>query len=177
MQTHEPQLPKLAVTSKSRGCDSTAYDAKLTVTYANPKGKLVIEDITTATTVLEQTMPAIADGEWDKQKTYTLTQRVGEDKSHTYHAYFAEFTKAEATAASTVPEFENCCIDGRLYRKWNNVLFIDNGDNAYKAFQWYKNGEKLKDETSQRYYTGSTSTEHTTDLYHCVMTKQDNTKS
>lgn len=176
VQTHEPQLPKLTVASKSRGCDSTAYDAKLTVTYANPKGKLVIEDITTATTVLEQTMPAIADGEWDKQKTYTLTQRVGEDKSHTYHAYFAEFTKAEATAASTVPEFENCCIDGRMYRKWNNVLFIDNGDNAYKAFQWYKNGEKLKGEISQRYYTGSTSMEGTTDLYHCVMTKQDNTE-
>jgi len=172
--THEPQIPSLSIATQSLGCDSTAYKASLTVSYANPKGKLVIEDNTTGTTVLEQTMPAIADGDWDKQKTHSLSLRVGDDRSHTYHAYFAEFTKAEATAVSTVPEYEDCCIDGRMYRKWNNVLFIDNHDNAYKAYQWYKNGNKLNGETAQRYYTGSTSMEGTTDLYHCVMTRHDN---
>ena len=176
VRTHEPQMPSLAVASQSLGCDSTAYKASLTVTYANPKGKLVIDDLTSGKTVLEQTMPAIADGDWDKTKTYSTSLRVGEDAVHNFHAYFADWTKAEATAASTVPPFENCCIEGRMYRKWDNVLFIDNGDGAYKAFQWYKNGNKLNGETSQRYYTGSTSMAGTTDLYHCVMTKQNNSE-
>ena len=66
------------------------------------------------------------------------------------------------------------CVE-RMYRKWDNVLFINNGDNAYKAFQWYKNGKKIDGETQQRYYTGSTPMAGTSDLYNCVMTKQDGT--
>lgn len=69
----------------------------------------------------------------------------------------------------------NPCTDGRIYRKWDNVLFVNNGDSIYATYQWYKNGNILLGETLQRLYTGSTPMEGTTDLYHCVATRMDGT--
>ena len=67
----------------------------------------------------------------------------------------------------------NPCTEGRIFRKWDNVLFVNNGDSIYTAYQWYKNDNILPGETLQRLYTGSTPMEGTTDLYHCVATRKD----
>ncbi|MBO4361478.1 MAG: T9SS type A sorting domain-containing protein [Paludibacteraceae bacterium] len=69
----------------------------------------------------------------------------------------------------------NPCTEGRIFRKWDNVLFVNNGDSIYATYQWYKNGNILLGETLQRLYTGSTPMEGTTDLYHCVATRMDGT--
>ena len=67
----------------------------------------------------------------------------------------------------------NPCTEGRIFRKWDNVLFVNNGDSIYTAYQWYKNDNILPGETLQRLYTGSTPMDGTTDLYHCVATRMD----
>ncbi|MBQ7531515.1 MAG: T9SS type A sorting domain-containing protein [Paludibacteraceae bacterium] len=69
----------------------------------------------------------------------------------------------------------NPCVDGRIFRKWDNVLFVNNGDSIYTAYQWYKNDQKMNGETLQRLYTASTPMAGTTDLYHCVATRKDGT--
>lgn len=69
----------------------------------------------------------------------------------------------------------NPCVDGRIFRKWDNVLFVNNGDSIYVAYQWYKNDVLLPGETQQRLYSGPTSMENTPDLYHCVATREDGT--
>ena len=63
-----------------------------------------------------------------------------------------------------------------MYRKWDNVLFINNHDSLYVAFQWYKNDVKLEGETLQRLYTGLVKMAGTADLYHCELTLADGTK-
>ena len=70
----------------------------------------------------------------------------------------------------------NPCTDGRIFRKWDNVLFVNNGDSIYVAYQWYKNDQLMKGETLQRLYTGSTPMADTPDLYHCVATRKDGTE-
>ena len=60
-----------------------------------------------------------------------------------------------------------------MYRKWENVLFVDNGKGLYTAYQWYMNDKKLPGETKQRYYTGSKPMAGTSDTYYCEMTRKD----
>lgn len=69
------------------------------------------------------------------------------------------------------------CVE-KMYRKWDNVLFVDNHDSVYVAYQWYKNSKAISGDQGrqQRYYAGSgVSLTGTTDLYHCVMTRKDGT--
>lgn len=60
-----------------------------------------------------------------------------------------------------------------IYRKWDNVLFVDNHDSIYVAYQWFKNDKKLEGETLQRLYTGAVKMAGTKDLYHCLLTRKD----
>lgn len=174
VQTHEPHVKALAVASTSLGCDSTAYKVDITVTYDNPKGQLVIEDETTGQEVFRGDVPAVGN-EWDQPKTRTISNiRIAELKGHTFKATFAEWgDKSYAEGSSTAPEFSNCCVDGVMYSKWENVLFVDNGKGLYTAYQWYKNDQKLQGETKQRYYTGSTPMAGTGDTYFCEVTRRD----
>ena len=177
VQTHEPHVKALAVASTSLGCDSTAYKVDITVTYDNPKGQLVIEDETTGQEVFRGDVPAVGN-DWDKPKTKTISNiRIAELKGHIFKATFAEWgDKSYAEGSSTAPEFNSCCTDGRIYRKWDNVLFVNNGDSIYERYQWYKNGEKMNGETMQRLYTASKPMADTPDLYHCVATRMDGTE-
>ena len=65
VQTHEPQLKSLEVQAQSLGCDSTAYTATITVKYANPKGNLVVEEVTSGATIFAGALPAIGASDWD----------------------------------------------------------------------------------------------------------------
>ena len=44
-----------------------------------------------------------------------------------------------------------------VYRKWNDLLFVDNGNEQFVAFQWYKNHVALPGETKQYIYTQGSS--------------------
>lgn len=177
VQTHEPQLKSLAVQAQSLGCDSTAYTATITVKYANPKGNLVVEDLTSGATIFAGALPAIGDSDWDKEKSKVITVRLNELDNHEFKAYFPDWTKATpVTGTAVAPAFVPCapdCIEGIMYRKWENVLFVDNGKGLYTAYQWYKNDKKLPGETKQRYYTGSKPMAGTSDTYYCEMTRKD----
>ena len=58
--------------------------------------------------------------------------------------------KAQDVTAPPPPKPE--CKD-IVYRKWNDLLFVDNGDEQFVSFQWYKNGVKIDDATQQFLYT------------------------
>ena len=177
VQTHEPQLKSLAVQAQSLGCDSTAYTATITVRYANPKGNLVVEDVTSGATIFAGALPAIGASDWDKEKSKVITVRLNELDNHEFKAYFPDWTNAvPVTGTAVAPAFVPCapdCIEGIMYRKWENVLFVDNGKGLYAAYQWYKNDKKLPGETKQRYYTGSKPMAGTSDTYFCEMTRKD----
>ena len=177
VQSHEPQLKSLAVQAQSLGCDSTAYTATITVKYANPKGNLVVEDLMSGATIFAGALPAIGASDWDKEKSKVITVRLNELDNHEFKAYFPDWTKtAPVTGTAVAPAFVPCapdCIEGIMYRKWENVLFVDNGKGLYTAYQWYKNDKKLPGETKQRYYTGSKPMAGTSDTYYCEMTRKD----
>ena len=177
VQTHEPQLKSLEVQAQSLGCDSTAYTATITVKYANPKGNLVVEEVTSGATIFAGALPAIGASDWDKEKSKVITVRLNELDNHEFKAYFPDWTKAApVTGTAVAPAFVPCapdCIEGIMYRKWENVLFVDNGKGLYTAYQWYKNDKKLQGETKQRYYTGSKPMAGTSDTYYCEMTRKD----
>lgn len=177
VQTHEPQLKSLAVQEQSLGCDSTAYTATITVKYANPKGNLVVEEVTSGATIFAGALPAIGASDWDKEKSKVITVRLNELDNHEFKAYFPDWTNAApVTGTAVAPAFVPCapdCIEGIMYRKWENVLFVDNGKGLYTAYQWYMNDKKLPGETKQRYYTGSKPMAGTSDTYYCEMTRKD----
>ena len=176
VQTHEPQLKSLEVQAQSLGCDSTAYTATITVKYANPKGNLVVEDLTSGATIFAGALPAIGASDWDKEKSKVITVRLNELDNHEFKAYFPDWTNAApVTGTAVAPAFVPCapdCIEGIMYRKWENVLFVDNGKGLYAAYQWYMNDKKLPGETKQRYYTGSKPMAGTSDTYYCEMTRR-----
>ena len=176
VQTHEPHVYKLTAAAQPMACDETSYQVSLTVTYDNPKGKLVIMDLTAGKEVFNGNVPT-QGADWDKQKTKTVSVKIDglEPADHRFKAYFAEWTKSYAEASSTAPEFTSCCVEGLIYRKWENVLFVDNGKGLFTAYQWYKNNQKLQGETKQRYYTGQTPMAGTTDTYYCEVTRKDGT--
>ena len=158
VQTHEPQLKSLEVQAQSLGCDSTAYTATITVKYANPKGNLVVEEVTSGATIFAGALPAIGASDWDKEKSKVITVRLNELDNHEFKAYFPDWTKAApVTGTAVAPAFVPCapdCIEGIMYRKWENVLFVPG-------------------ETKQRYYTGSKPMAGTSDTYYCEMTRKD----
>ena len=177
VQTHEPQLKSLEVQAQSLGCDSTAYTATITVKYANPKGNLVVEEVTSGATIFAGALPAIGASDWDKEKSKVITVRLNELDNHEFKAYFPDWTKAApVTGTAVAPAFVPCapdCIEGIMYRKWENVLFVDNGKGLYATYQWYMNDKKLPGETKQRYYTGSKPMAGTSDTYYCEMIRKD----
>lgn len=56
-----------------------------------------------------------------------------------------------------------------VYSKWNGVLFVDNSDSLYTAYQWYDNGQKMQGETMQSLYNP----DGLTGFYYCQMTTAD----
>jgi len=169
--THEPKIYQMTAEAQPMACDETEYEVKIGVEYTNPKGKLVVEDLTTSKKVWnkEVSKPAWDSKTWHRFsiKLDTLTA-----KEHKFKAYF-EWPDTEKEAKSIAPEFTVCCTEGRVYRKWDNVIFVDNHDSLFVGYQWYKNGNILEGETLQRLYTGAEKMAGTKDLYHCVLTHKD----
>ena len=174
----DPELKSLTAEAQTMDCDSTAYDVKITVKYINPKGLFIVVDQTTGKTVVSEALPPITEAQWNIDQTYTFTIRISDPelKNHTFNGYFDGWETGAKTGSSVAPKFVKCCTDGLMFRKWDNVLFINNHDSLYVAYQWYKNGVKLEGDTLQRIYTGLVKMAGTPDIYHCELTFADGTK-
>ena len=61
-----------------------------------------------------------------------------------------------------------------IYRKWDDVLFVDNGEGDYTGYQWYCDGVAIEGATHQDYYTGQP-LDNDGHAYHVVMTRADGT--
>ena len=44
------------------------------------------------------------------------------------------------------------CLDSLVYRKWQDVIFCDNGQREFVSFQWYKDEQLMTGETKQYLY-------------------------
>ena len=165
-----PEVITLDTMVIAKGCDSTAYEVKLTVEYVNPDGNLVIKE--DGKVVISEVVPA---GTLNESQTKVFTIRVADLNDHEFVAAFVGRPAASATANTIAPEFTECCTDGLMFRKWDNVLFINNHDSLYIAYQWYKNGVIMEGDTLQRIYTGIVKMAGTSDIYQCVMKRKDGT--
>lgn len=63
-------------------------------------------------------------------------------------------------------------ISKQMYSKWTDVLFIDNHEHLYAAYQWYADGAILSGETQQRLYVPA-GMSGTSTLYYCRLTTTD----
>ena len=81
--------------------------------------------------------------------------------------------KITVSAAVDCVEPEVC--EDVIYRKWDDLLFVNNGDHRYVAYQWYCNGAPLDGETRQFLYTEGVVLSGNGKTYHCVMTMADGT--
>lgn len=70
-----------------------------------------------------------------------------------------------------------------VYRKWDDVLFVDNSDDLYVSYQWYEmdidgsNTLKLEGETKQYLYDENVKLQGNGKQYWCVMKRADNGKT
>ena len=79
--------------------------------------------------------------------------------------------KITVSAAVNCVEPEVCVED--IYRKWDDLLFVNNGDHRYTAYQWYSNDAILTGETRQFLYTEGVVLSGNGNTYYCVMTLTD----
>ena len=85
----------------------------------------------------------------------TVNLSVG---THTYSVYMINRYKyIEWCDRFTIKVVAASCTSGLVYTKWNDFLFVDNGEGGGKgkfvSYQWYKNGNKIDGATDQWYRT------------------------
>ena len=74
-------------------------------------------------------------------------------------------TECSSTASLTI-RIDDSHI---MYRKWEDVLFIDNSSRRYVGYQWYENGKELAGETKQHLYNPN----GLPGTYYCRVTADD----
>lgn len=64
-----------------------------------------------------------------------------------------------------------------VYRKWNDVLFVDNGNEEYVSYQWYRNHVAIDGATRQYLYTEGVVMEGDGNIYHVVATRANGSQA
>jgi hypothetical protein len=77
------------------------------------------------------------------------------------------------TAAVDCVEPEVC--EDVIYRKCDDLLFVNNGDHRFTGYQWYCNDAALEGETRQFLHTDGVVLSGDGKTYYCVMTLADGT--
>ena len=97
---HEPKIDAFTATVVPLDCDAAPnYTVKMHVEYQNPKGQLVIKDMTTNTDY-PYTVPAVAfDTKATLDKDIVINGLT--PVTHTWEAYFDEWTTAKITGVTT----------------------------------------------------------------------------
>lgn len=57
-----------------------------------------------------------------------------------------------------------------VFRKWDDVLFVDNHEDRFVSYQWYKNGQAMTGETKQYLYTQESAMKGDGNTYYCMAT-------
>ena len=114
---------------------------------------------------------------WDELGVgeYTILASATDEKAQ-HSDWMGDCSKTQKiiiTAADDCVEPEVC--EDVIYRKWDDLLFVNNGDQRYVAYQWYCNGAPLDGETRQFLYTEGVVLSGDGKTYHCVMTMADGT--
>lgn len=148
-------VPAITIGKVTRTCDSeSAVLLPFTVTAGAPDSF----DIAIGTTHYAATIVGT-----DLSLALTPSLVAGD-----YTATITTGTKGTDCTSQTTVTFT--IADGnRMYSKWTDVLFIDNSDGRFVAYQWYENGYKMLGETEQRLYNPA----GLTGSYYCVMTTTD----
>ena len=63
-----------------------------------------------------------------------------------------------------------------VYRKWNNVLFVDNSEEQFVAYQWYKNNSLMPGETRQFLHSTAEALAGDGNIYHVIATTASETQ-
>ena len=86
-------------------------------------------------------------------------------------SYAATITvgQARTTCQSTVSTTFTIADSHRMYRKWEDVLFIGNADHLFVAYQWYENGLPMDGQTHQSLFRP----EGLPGTYFCELTTTD----
>ena len=179
---NDPVIPTLQVTYYNNpdtilACEQKTYSISGTITYRNMDAKAYAWIDNAAKVEITGLTMNSAD---ERTASFTVSSVPADAADHVLHVAFegrgatCPFEDAFRAPAAT----GKCCTEGRMFRKWNNVIFIDNHDSIYAEdkYQWYKNGKEIPGETKQRYYVPNGSLSGTPDFYHCVMTKHDGSK-
>ena len=99
---HEPKVDVFTATVQPVACDGSNYTIAMHVVYQNPKGQLIIKDITTGTEY-PYDLPAVAfDTQATLDKNIVITTK---EATHEWEAYFADWTTAKKTATTIIPGF------------------------------------------------------------------------
>ena len=100
VKAHEPKVDAFTATVVPLDCDAAPnYTIKMHVEYQNPKGKLVIKDVTNGTEY-PYTLPAVAfDTKVNLDKDIVITGLT--PATHTWEAYFDEWTTAKISGVKT----------------------------------------------------------------------------
>ncbi len=174
-----PVIPTMQVTYYNNpdtllACEQTTYSISGTMTYRNMNAKAYAWIDNAAKVEITGLTMNSSD---QLTASFTVSEVPADAKDHVLHVAFEGRGNTcpfeDSFRAATAPG--KCCTEGRIFSKWDNVLFVNNGDSIYVAYQWYKNGAALNGETQQRLYTGATTMKGTSDLYHCVATRKDKT--
>lgn len=165
-------VPEIAVGTISMICDAEA-DIRIpySVTSGTPNEFTVAVNGTEYSATEESgeiVLPMPADIDAGSYTIAITTGETGVDCS------------SETSALLTIAMSE------RMLRKWEDVLFINNSDHRFVAYQWYENGVEMPGETQQRlfrpegmpgsYFCRMTTTDGQ-EIYTCEETFEDVTRS
>ena len=110
-------------------------------------------------------------GETTRTISVVLTTEGKYEYTCTTSSQIDYFTLNAIDCTPPPPPVEPC--EDLIYRKWDDVLFVNNGDSLFVAYRWYKDGEALTGETKQYYYTSGQSMDGDGHTYHAVAFKAD----
>ena len=79
--------------------------------------------------------------------------------------------KITVSAAVDCVEPEPC--ENLIYRKWNDLLFVDNSTQRFIAYQWFCDGKPIEGQTRQFLYYDGAVLSGNNKTYYCLMTLAD----
>ncbi len=98
------------------------------------------------------------------------------DETAQHSDWMGDCTKTQKiTISAAVDCVEPEVCENVIYRKWDDLLFVDNGDQRFTAYQWYCNDAAMTGETRQFLHTEGVVLSGNGKTYHCVMTLTDGT--
>lgn len=125
------------------GCDSIVT---LRLTIGDPMTTQTID-----TTVCDTLMPILWRGyTFTKPGEYRDTIRNSKGCDQTEYIYRLDTVHCEAPLPPEPPK--DTCLADIVYKKWEDVIFCDNGRHEFVAFQWYKDSVIIIGETKQYLY-------------------------